>query len=111
MTAESERVVPASEIAPVLDELHARLIASDPDPERLVQVHEFLDIDPDLADRSYPPMPWARKAPGYPDTSSPADFAASVAAGYVTPAYPAADCEPAFAPAPAVEDVETGGRL
>jgi hypothetical protein len=52
---------------------------------------------------------FAHLAPGYPDTSSPTDFAASDAAGYVTRAY--ADCEPAFAPAPAVEDVETGGRL
>jgi hypothetical protein len=51
---------------------------------------------------------FAHLAPGYPDTSSPVDFAASDAAGYVTRAY--TDCEPEFAPRP-VRSVETGGRL
>lgn len=51
--------------------------------------------------------------PVYPDTSSRANFAASVAANLVTP--PVWDdspvCEPSFAPAPSVEDVQTGGVL
>lgn len=50
---------------------------------------------------------FAHLAPGYPNTSSPVDFAASDAAGYVTRAYD--DCE--SAPAARVEDVETGGAL
>lgn len=78
------------------ESLRLRLPLDDPDRH---------DLDA-AADEAF-----AHLAPGYPDTSSPVDFAASVAAGYVTPAYPATDCEPAFAPAPAVEDVETGGAL
>lgn len=104
MASRFPRVVPASEIAPVLDDLHARLAASRHAPEMDVQIHEYLDIDPDLADRPYPPMPWAR-------TATLTDFERSDAAGYVTRAYPATDCEPQFAPRPTVTDVETGGRL
>jgi hypothetical protein len=56
---------------------------------------------------------FAHLAPGYPNTCSPADFAASVAARFVEPVV-WDDCEPAFAPKPAkrpVADVETGGAL
>jgi len=56
------RTVPAAEVAPGLDELHAQLMAQGVNDALLVQVHEFLDIDPDIADRDYPPMPNARKA-------------------------------------------------
>jgi hypothetical protein len=62
MTSSTVRVVPAAEIAPVLNEMHDRLMGGVLDGPHLVQIHEFLDIDPDLADRPYPPMPWARTA-------------------------------------------------
>jgi hypothetical protein len=52
----------AAEVSADLDALHARLIAAGAKDELLVQVHEFLDIDPDIADRDYPPMPNARRA-------------------------------------------------
>lgn len=55
------RTVPAAEVAPGLDALHARLMAEGVKDELLVQVHEFLDIDPDIANRDYPPMPNARR--------------------------------------------------
>jgi len=56
------RTVPAAEVAPGLDELHAQLNARKLTADLQVMVHEFLDIDPDIADRDYPPMPNARKA-------------------------------------------------
>lgn len=78
-----------------LEEIRQRLPLSDPD-------RQDLDADADEA--------FAHLAPGYPDTSSPTDFAASVAAEYLDP-DPWADCEPAFPAATKVADVETGGRL
>lgn len=78
-----------------LEALRLSLPVGDPDRH---------DLD-GVADEAF-----AHLAPGYPGTCSPADFAASVAAGYVTPAYPPADCEPVFAPK-RVADVETGGVL
>lgn len=122
--AQIARDVPASEVRPVVDELHDRLMAGPLDGEHLVQVHEFLDIDADIKDRPYPPMPWARKAiPGlYPDTSSPTNFTAS--AGYREPiewgeppvrrrpAGYSPDCEPTFPPPKPVTDAPViGGGL
>lgn len=54
--------VPVADVLADLDRIHAKLIAGALTPEQLVQVHEFLDIDPDIADRAYLPMPNARKA-------------------------------------------------
>lgn len=111
--AQIARDVPASEVRPVMEEMHDRLMARPLDGEHLVQVHEFLDIDADIKDRTYPPIKNARKAiPGlYPSTSSPENYQASVDAGFVTPAY--GDCEPTFTTKPRrpVADVETGGAL
>lgn len=75
--------------------LRTRLPVDDPDRH---------DLDA-AADEAF-----AHLAPGYPDTSNPVDFAASVAAGYVTRAY-GGDCEPAFAAKRPVADVQTGGAL
>jgi hypothetical protein len=65
--------------------------------------------DPDRHDLDTEDAVFAHLAPGYPGTCDPADFAASVDAGYVTRAYDG-DCAPAFAPKP-TRDVETGGAL
>ena len=54
--------VPLADVLADLDRIHAKLMAGNLDGPHLVQVHEFLDIDPDLANRAYPPMPNARKA-------------------------------------------------
>lgn len=54
--------VPVADVLADLDRIHAKLTAGALTPEQLVQVHEFLDIDPDIAHRVYPPMPNARKA-------------------------------------------------
>lgn len=73
----------------------------------------FASLPDDDPDKHYfDPLdePFAHLAPGYPDTSSPADFARSVDAGFVIPPV-WDDCEPAFAPARDVEDVQTGGVL
>ncbi len=52
----SQRPVPAQEISRSLNELHDRLLVGNPDGAHLVQIHEFLDIDADIADRVYPPF-------------------------------------------------------
>lgn len=54
--------VPLADVVADLDRIHAKLLMGNPTPEMLAQVHEFLDIDPDIAGRVYPPMPHARKA-------------------------------------------------
>lgn len=80
-------VPPADEYAATF----ARLPVDDP------YKHDFDPLD----------EPFAHLAPGYPDTSSPADFAASVAAGYVDLSV----CDPQPAPARRVEDVVAGDLL
>jgi hypothetical protein len=50
---------------------------------------------------------FAHLAPGYPDTSSPVDFAASVAAGYVAPV----GWDASAPDRRAVTDTPTGGAL
>lgn len=55
------RTVPAAEVAPGLDALHAELLTRRLTADHDVMVHEFLDIDPDIANRDYPPMPNARR--------------------------------------------------
>jgi hypothetical protein len=116
---------PVAEVLADLDRLHAKLLAAEVAPELLVQVHEFLDIDPDLAGRVYPPMPHARTGV-YPDTSSSANFLASDDANltppvdwYADPPQPtrrplgSPDCQPEFSQKlrRTVEDVQTGGAL
>jgi hypothetical protein len=51
-----QRQVPAAEITPALDKLHARLMAGNLDGALVTQIHDFLDIDPDLVNRVYPPF-------------------------------------------------------
>lgn len=63
------------------------------------------ESDPDRHDFDPLDEPFAHLAPGYPDSSSPVDFARSVADGFVT-AVAWDD-----APACRVEDVQTGGSL
>ena len=59
------------------------------------------ESDPDRHDVDPLDEPFAHLAPGYPDTSNPGDFAASVAAGYVDLSV----CDPQPAPARLMADV------
>lgn len=61
MTAPAPRTiadldVPLADVLADLDRIHAKLLHGALTPELLVQVHEFLDIDPDIAHREYPPF-------------------------------------------------------
>lgn len=62
----------------------------------LEQAHQM-----DVLDASF-----AHLAPGYPDTSNPGDYAASVAAGFVSPVEWDAPVQ-----GRRTEDTPTGGRL
>lgn len=48
--------VSVADVLAELDSIHARLMAGALTPDQVVQVHEFLDIDPDIANREYLPF-------------------------------------------------------